>query len=186
MDDLLERPDRWSTVPSGGSGDGRPDRGTTVHLGTPERGNRRVADQLERTIVFIDVAGFTGLTELHGDKIAADIAEGPNAQAMAALGPTDDGPGLPEIGQSLFRRLAERGPVLWGADSRKIHPCSDARPCWLARPASAADAERAVPASWSSAAPPCLVSDRSCGPTVRWSTAGWPLLHRFRQRRRSA
>lgn len=43
----------------------------------------------EATLCFADLAGFTALTEAHGDELAADYAERLAALARAALGPED-------------------------------------------------------------------------------------------------
>ena len=43
----------------------------------------------ERTVVFVDLAGFTALTEMHGDEQAADVAERFVAATREALGPGD-------------------------------------------------------------------------------------------------
>lgn len=48
-----------------------------------------MTEQAQRTIAFVDLAGFTALTEVHGDEVAADVAERLTAQAVAALGPAD-------------------------------------------------------------------------------------------------
>jgi len=48
-----------------------------------------MVDASEQTIAFVDLAGFTALTETHGDNAAADLAEALVALATAALGPTD-------------------------------------------------------------------------------------------------
>ena len=43
----------------------------------------------ERTIVFVDLAGFTALTEMHGDEQAADLAEQFVSVTRVAIGPED-------------------------------------------------------------------------------------------------
>lgn len=43
----------------------------------------------DRTIGFVDLAGFTALTDTHGDEQAADLAERFGALARASLGPSD-------------------------------------------------------------------------------------------------
>lgn len=48
-----------------------------------------MGEQPGRTVAFVDLAGFTALTETHGDIVAADLAEHLNALAQAALGPSD-------------------------------------------------------------------------------------------------
>ncbi|MGQ0480394.1 MAG: YHS domain-containing protein [Pseudonocardia sp.] len=48
-----------------------------------------MAGQLWRTIAFVDLAGFTALTEAHGDELAADVAERLEGLARMALGPAD-------------------------------------------------------------------------------------------------
>ena len=42
-----------------------------------------------RTVVFVDLAGFTALTEMHGDEQAADLAERFVAVTRDAIGPDD-------------------------------------------------------------------------------------------------
>lgn len=46
-------------------------------------------DRLEATFCFVDLAGFTALTEAHGDVDAANLAERFAALARASLGPHD-------------------------------------------------------------------------------------------------
>lgn len=48
-----------------------------------------MTERLSRTIAFIDLAGFTALTLVHGDEMAADVAERLSELALAALGPGD-------------------------------------------------------------------------------------------------
>lgn len=40
-------------------------------------------------VVFVDMSGFTALTEVHGDHLAAQLAEAFAAMALASLGPED-------------------------------------------------------------------------------------------------
>lgn len=46
-------------------------------------------ERIEATFCFVDLAGFTAMTEAHGDEDAADLAERFAALARAALGPKD-------------------------------------------------------------------------------------------------
>ncbi len=48
-----------------------------------------MADATETTIAFVDLAGFTALTETHGDDEAADLAERFTELARTALGSED-------------------------------------------------------------------------------------------------
>lgn len=48
-----------------------------------------MAEQTSQTIAFVDLAGFTALTEAHGDELAADVAERLSGLARSALGPAD-------------------------------------------------------------------------------------------------
>lgn len=48
-----------------------------------------MTEQSWRTVVFVDLAGFTALTEAHGDEIAADVAQRLSGLAHAALGSDD-------------------------------------------------------------------------------------------------
>ncbi len=51
--------------------------------------DRAVAEHPWRTVAFVDLAGFTALTEAHGDEVAADVAEQLTKLTSAALGPDD-------------------------------------------------------------------------------------------------
>ena len=51
--------------------------------------DRAVGGGIERTFAFVDLAGFTALTEAHGDEHAADLVERFTGMARAALGPDD-------------------------------------------------------------------------------------------------
>ena len=44
---------------------------------------------VERTIAFVDLAGFTALTDAHGDEAAADLVDVFTGMARAAVAPTD-------------------------------------------------------------------------------------------------
>ncbi len=79
----------------------------------------RIADGgIERTFAFVDLAGFTALTEVHGDEHAADLVERFTGIARDALGPGDrlvksigdavllTAPG-PAAGLTLVRRVFE-------------------------------------------------------------------------------
>ena len=44
---------------------------------------------LERTVVFVDLAGFTALTEMHGDEQSADLAERFVSVTRKSIGPDD-------------------------------------------------------------------------------------------------
>lgn len=47
-------------------------------------------ERLERTFVFVDVAGYTALTAVHGDEQAAQLAQCLIERSLAALGPGDE------------------------------------------------------------------------------------------------
>jgi adenylate cyclase len=44
----------------------------------------------EAAVVFVDMSGFSALTEVHGDHLAAQLAEAFAAMAMISLGPDDE------------------------------------------------------------------------------------------------
>lgn len=56
--------------------------------GSAERGFEH--SDTEAAVVFVDMSGFTALTEVHGDHSAAQLAEDFAETAMTALGPNDE------------------------------------------------------------------------------------------------
>lgn len=65
---------------------------------------------IEATFVFIDLAGFTALTETHGDEQAADLAEQFHGIAREALGPGDVM--VKSIGDAVMLTSPAPGPAL--------------------------------------------------------------------------
>lgn len=61
---------------------------------------------MERTFSFVDLAGFTALTEIHGDETAADLVEHFTDVVDGALG--EDGARVQTIGDAVF--LVSREP----------------------------------------------------------------------------
>ncbi len=64
----------------------------------------------ERTIVFVDLAGFTALTETHGDEQAADLVEQFVSLTREALGPEDRL--IKSIGDAVMLTAATPGAAL--------------------------------------------------------------------------
>lgn len=89
-----------------------------------------VPKQRWRTIAFVDLAGFTALTEVHGDEVAADVAERLTALARAALGPQDRV--IKTIGDAVMLATAQPWPAV-ELVRRILVDCHQSPGCPLAR-----------------------------------------------------
>jgi adenylate cyclase len=72
---------------------------------------RTVVDQRVATFVFADLAGYTALTEAHGDEHAADVAEGFCGRVRALL-PPYGAEEVKTIGDALLIRVADASAAL--------------------------------------------------------------------------
>lgn len=81
----------------------------------------------ERTVTFIDLAGYTTATSAHGDQVAADLAEKLVALANASLGQTDQlvkglGDGVMLTSRTPADAVALAGRVCHRADHEPAFP----------------------------------------------------------------
>lgn len=68
------------------------------------------SERVERTFVFIDLAGFTALTEAHGDESAADVVDEFEHVVRSTL--PDDGEFVKSIGDEVMLAFREPGSAL--------------------------------------------------------------------------